>query len=367
MWRPAPSHIKRILVTGGAGFIGSNFIDLVLAHEPKIEVVCLDSLTYAGNVVNLESAVQNPRFRLIQADIRDREKLAQELSHQSFDWVFHFAAETHVDRSIHEPHVTVDTNVIGTLNLLDFFKAAWQGKGGHHRFIHIGTDEVYGSIAHGSFSESSPYAPSSPYSASKAAADHLVRAYFHTFGFPGLVTQCTNNYGPRQHPEKLIPLMILHAQSGKNLPIYGDGAQRRDWLFVKDHCHGVWLAANCGEPGQVYCLSGGEELTNLQIVHQIIKEVSNLTEKPEAELETLMTHVEDRPGHDRRYALDSSRARAELGWTPNTSFAEGFKQTVAWYLQNSNWCVAAQGTEYESWLATHYKPNQAPDRVGGIQ
>lgn len=358
MWRSAPSEVKRILVTGGAGFIGSNFVDLVLEKEPLLEVDCLDSLTYAGNVVNLEKAVQNPRFRFIQADILDHNRLEDQLGGRGYDWVFNFAAETHVDRSIHEPRVTVGTNVMGTLNLLEFFRARWAGQEPQNRFIHISTDEVFGSIEKGSFSEGSRYAPSSPYSASKAASDHLVGAYYHTFGFPGIVTQCTNNYGPRQHPEKLIPLMILHANEGKKLPIYGDGGQWRDWLFVQDHCVGVWLAATNGEPGRSYCLSGGQELTNLEIVHLIIEELSQLTGEPINKLQSLITHVQDRPGHDRRYALDSALARKELGWKPVVPFQEGFRETVRWYLSHLDWCESVQNTEYAAWLKTHYHQGQ---------
>ncbi len=357
MLERAPSQVKQILVTGGAGFIGSNFIDLVLESNHGVSVVCLDSLSYAGNVVNLESAVKHPNFAFVKADLCDGDGLGSALDPFDFDWVFHFAAETHVDRSIHEPKITVMTNVIGTLNLLEYFRGHWLNEDQcHKRLVHISTDEVYGSIQDGLFSETSRYKPSSPYSASKAGSDHLVTAYFTTFGLPTLTTWCTNNYGPRQHPEKLIPLMTIHALEGKPLPVYGDGLQVRDWLHVHDHAAGVWQTALRGKVGEGYCFSGGLEstVTNLDVVNQILGAVSAHLKVEKSELDGLITHVEDRLGHDRRYALDSRKAAAELGWTPKVPFQSGFAKTVEWYLNNPEWMREVQGTDYKDWLSRNY-------------
>lgn len=354
-WPQPPISVRKVLITGGAGFIGSTLIEEIIRQFPHLEVVCLDALTYAGNRANLESFASCENFKFIQTDLRDAQGTFEALKEESPDWVFHLAAETHVDRSIQHPADAVSTNVVGTLNLLEACRAAWGSNSGERRFIHVSTDEVFGSIENGANSELSRYDPSSPYSASKAGSDHLVRAYVRTYGFPAMITWCTNNYGPRQFPEKLIPLMIFNALEGRKLPVYGDGLHSRDWLFAADHAEGLWRAAISGQIGEGYCFGGGEQLTNLQIVKEIVRLAAAHAHSSEAGMEGLIEFVADRPGHDRRYALDSSKARENLQWTPQTAFQEGFSKTFTWYLQNRSWLEAVKSPQYDQWIKVNYQ------------
>jgi dTDP-glucose 4,6-dehydratase len=320
----------KLLVTGGCGFIGSNFILHMLSSNKDCNIVNLDALTYAGNPDNLASVENDKRYTFIKADICDRNACAAVFEKHDVDAVVHFAAESHVDRSIQGPEAFVLTNVLGTQNLLETAKNAWKGAFENKRFVHISTDEVYGTLgAKGSFSETTPIAPNSPYSASKAGSDLVARAYFETFGFPVIITRCSNNYGPLQFPEKLIPLMITNALRGIPLPVYGDGLNIRDWLHVTDHCSAIAMALAKGKPGQVYNIGGSNEWHNIDIVKLILKELG----KPES----LITFVQDRLGHDRRYAIDAGKIKRELGWKPAVKFDDGIRMTVKWYLENKGW------------------------------
>jgi len=348
--------VDTIVVTGGAGFIGANFVRHALAHG-EARVVVFDKLTYAGNLESLADVATSPRYSFVQGDIADREAVRALLRAQRPSAVVNFAAETHVDRSIDDPASFVLTNVTGAFELLE---AARQHLREHpqdgFRLLHVSTDEVYGTLgATGAFSEATPYAPNSPYAASKAGADHLVRAYHETFGLPVLLTNCSNNYGPFQFPEKLIPLMILNAVEGRKLPIYGDGGNVRDWLYVDDHCEGILLVLRKGAPGSKYNIGGGNERTNLQVVDALCAALD--AELPAAKnpalasagmrsYAELKTFVPDRPGHDRRYAIDASKIRADLGWTPRHAFESGLRETVRWYLANKPWCEAVQSGKY---------------------
>jgi dTDP-glucose 4,6-dehydratase len=345
---------RSILVTGGAGFIGSNFVRLLLA-ESEARVVVLDKLTYAGHLESLADVESHPRFRFVEGDIADRELLRRLFAAEPFDAVVNFAAESHVDRSIDGPREFVHTNVVGTFELLEASRRHAAGREGF-RFLHVSTDEVYGTLGEdGLFSEETPYAPNSPYAATKASADHLVRAWHHTFGLPAIITNCSNNYGPYQFPEKLIPLMLLNAADGKPLPIYGDGGNVRDWLYVEDHCRGILLVLERGVPGEKYNLGGGNERTNLEVVDticELLEEMRPASTNPAlaaqgiASYRDLRRFVPDRPGHDRRYAIDASKVRRELGWQPRFSFEDGMRATVAWYLANAAWCAAVLGRGY---------------------
>jgi dTDP-glucose 4,6-dehydratase len=348
-----------IVVTGGAGFIGSNFVRLLM-RQTAARVVVLDNLTYAGNLLSLADVSGDARFVFVRGDIADRTLVAQVYREHRPMWVVNFAAESHVDRSIDGPRAFVETNISGTFELLDaarVYLAALDPAGrGRFRFLHVSTDEVYGSLgASGRFTETTPYAPNSPYAASKAAADHLVRAYHETYGLPALITNCSNNYGPFQYPEKLIPLMILNALEGRPLPIYGDGGNVRDWLYVEDHCEGILLVLQRGRPGGKYNLGGDNERTNLELIDRLCAVLDDL--QPPAHNPTvagralgsyaaLKTFVQDRPGHDRRYAIDASLVRQELGWRPRHDFEAGLRATVAWYLANRSWCDAVQAGRY---------------------
>jgi dTDP-glucose 4,6-dehydratase len=334
--------MRTLLVTGGAGFIGGNFIHFVMG-ESDCQVVNLDKLTYAGNLDTLASLAGNSRHVFVQGDIGDRALVSRLLRDYQVDTVVNFAAESHVDRSIDGPAEFVTTNVVGTFNLLDCARAHWSDLGhqakASFRFLHVSTDEVYGSLGStGAFTETTPYAPNSPYSASKAASDHLVRAWFHTYGLPVLTTNCSNNYGPYQFPEKLIPLMILKAQRGEPLPIYGDGGNIRDWLYVMDHCRAIWRVLEAGRPGEVYNVGGNSERTNLQVVDTLCALLDELLPdsayRPHASLKSF---VADRPGHDRRYAIDASKLKGELGWEPQETFESGMRRTVEWYLGHPEW------------------------------
>jgi dTDP-glucose 4,6-dehydratase len=333
----------KILVTGGAGFIGSNFILYLMKRHPDYEVINLDALTYAGNLENLESVQNHSKYTFVKADITDREKV-ESLFGQDIDAVVHFAAESHVDRSIMDPDIFVKTNILGTQVLLDAAK-----KFNVSKFVHVSTDEVYGTLGEtGFFTETTPLAPNSPYSASKAGSDLLVRAYHETFGMNVNITRCSNNYGPFQFPEKLIPLMISHALQDKALPVYGDGLNVRDWLYVEDHCQAIDLVLHQGKSGEVYNIGGNNERTNLQIVRTILAELG----KPES----LITFVKDRPGHDRRYAIDAGKIRAELGWQPQYPFETGIKKTIQWYLDHQDWWKRIESGQYQEYYAKQYGP-----------
>lgn len=347
--------MARLLVTGGAGFIGANFVHHWRRRKANDEIIVLDALTYAGNRANIEGV---EAVELVVGDICDTQLVTRLLIEREIDTIVHFAAESHVDRSINGPDAFVTTNVVGTHSLLKAGKAAWldRGTGRQHRFHNISTDETYGSLMPEDppFSELSPYAPNSPYSASKAGADHLVRAYHHTFGLETTTTNCSNNYGPYQFPEKLIPLFLIHALLGKQLPIYGDGLNIRDWLHVSDHCEAIELAIQKGRPGEVYNVGGGEELTNLAVVEAICTQVDAAFAKdpslrqrfPDAPAakgrptSDLKSFVTDRPGHDRRYAIDEAKIRNELGYAPAQDFAQGLASTIAWYIANEPWWSA---------------------------
>lgn len=330
-----------LLVTGGAGFIGSNFILYMLRKYPQYRIVNVDALTYAANLENVAAVEKDPRYSFVHADIADRDAVGK-VFRQPVDVVVHFAAESHVDRSILEPDRFVRTNVMGTQVLLDAAKAA-----GVRKFVHVSTDEVYGSLGDtGLFTETTPLAPNSPYSASKAGSDLLVRAYHETFGLPVNITRCSNNYGPYQFPEKLIPLMIANALEDKPLPLYGDGRNIRDWLHVEDHCSAIDAVIHHGRNGEVYNIGGNNEQTNLEIVRTILKQLN----KPES----LISFITDRPGHDRRYAIDGSKIRRELGWSPRFSLDAGIRQTIDWYREHTAWWQRIRSGEYRSYYAKQY-------------
>lgn len=349
-----------ILVTGGAGFIGANFIHAWLAAE-SASVVNLDKLTYAANPANLRSVEGDPRYRFVRGDIGDAARVEKLLEEHRPRAVVHFAAESHVDRSIHGPEDFIQTNMVGTFRLLEAVRAYWAKlparTGQSFRFLHISTDEVFGSLGPGDapFTERTPFAPNSPYSASKAGSDHLVRAYHHTYGLPTVTINCSNNYGPYQFPEKLIPLVILNALARKPLPVYGDGMNIRDWLYVEDHCAGIRLALSGGRPGETYNLGGNNERTNIDVVRTICRVLDEL--RPAADgkpYESLIAFVADRPGHDRRYAIDAAKSRRELGWQARETFETGIRKTVRWYLDNMEWAQAVMSGEYRKWIEKNY-------------
>jgi dTDP-glucose 4,6-dehydratase len=352
--------IKTILVTGGAGFIGTNFIRHILATRPDWRLVNLDALTYAGNLANFQdfSTSLAKRHRFIYGDIRDESLLDQLFAEESFDMVVHFAAESHVDRSILGPEVFLETNVEGTFRLLEASLKCWEEKGRPETFcfLHISTDEVYGSLgSEGYFTESTPYDPSSPYSASKAASDHFVRAYFRTYTLPTIITNCSNNFGPYQFPEKLIPLMILNIMEEKVLPVYGDGKHVRDWLYVIDHCDGLLRVLEKGRPGETYNIGGGAERQNIDVVHLLCDLLDvRLDRSGRRASRNLIQFVTDRPGHDRRYAIDATKITGELGWSPAHKFAEALEATVDWYLANLDWVEMVRSGEYRKWIEINY-------------
>ncbi len=349
-----------IVVTGGAGFIGSNFI-LQWLKTQAAPVINLDKLTYAGNPGNLESISSSPGYRFVHGDIGDR-KLVCDLLQREHPWaIVHFAAESHVDRSIHGPDDFVRTNVNGTFSLLEEARSYWSELQGEakakFRFLHVSTDEVYGSLGPDDdpFSESTAFAPNSPYAASKAAADHLVRAYHHTYGLPTLTTNCSNNYGPYQFPEKLIPLAILHAIQGKPIPVYGDGQNVRDWLFVEDHCDAIRIVLARGKAGETYNIGGRNEKPNLELVHTICSLLDELRPRdPVLPHKKLITFVQDRPGHDRRYAIDSRKIERELQWRPRETFETGLRKTIEWYLANDAWIREVTSGNYRQWIEKQY-------------
>lgn len=332
----------KILVTGGAGFIGSNFIRYMLKQHEDYKIINLDKLTYAGNLENLKDVEDNPNYIFIKGDITDKNLVESLFFSYDIDYVINFAAESHVDRSIDDAQIFLKTNVIGTQVLLDVSK-----KVNVKKFLQVSTDEVYGSLGPtGYFTEQSPLSPNSPYSASKASADLLVKAYAHTYGLPVNITRCSNNYGPHQFPEKLIPLMIINAMNDKNLPVYGDGLNIRDWIYVEDHCRAIDMVIHHGTVGEIYNIGGNNERTNIDIVKYILKEIG----KPES----LIKYVKDRPGHDRRYAIDYTKIQEELGWKPLYSFEEGMKKTIKWYLDNKGWWQKIITGEYRDYYAKMY-------------
>lgn len=354
-----------ILVTGGAGFIGANFVLEWFRHADE-DVVNVDKLTYAGNLGSLSSLRGDPRHVFLQTDIRDTESIRALLDKHRPRAIIHFAAESHVDRSIQGPAEFIGTNVVGTFGLLEearrYVESAPADLQASFRFVNVSTDEVFGSLEpdDAPATESSPYRPNSPYAASKAAADHLVRSYHHTFGLPVITTNCSNNYGPFQFPEKLIPLMILNGLQGRALPVYGDGLNIRDWLYVTDHCAALRAILEGGLPGETYNVGGDSELTNLEVVGELCALLDELA--PNAAMTNhgeLVTHVADRPGHDRRYAIDAGKLRNELGWSPSESFASGLRKTVEWYLDNGDWIAGIESGKYREWIETNYADRAA--------
>ncbi|MDA8306265.1 MAG: dTDP-glucose 4,6-dehydratase [Deltaproteobacteria bacterium] len=348
-----------ILVTGGAGFIGSNFV--LSERSQKRCIVNLDLLTYAGNPLNLRELNGAPDHIFVKGDIGDRRLVQKLLTDYQPDAVVNFAAESHVDRSIDSPESFIQTNIVGTYHLLEEARAYWKslppGRREGFRFLHVSTDEVYGSLgpADPAFTENTPYAPNSPYSASKAGSDHLVRAYYHTFGLPTIITNCSNNYGPRQFPEKLTPLILLNAIEGKPLPVYGDGLNIRDWLYVADHCEALRVVLEKGKPGETYNIGGSCEKTNIEIVEALCALLDEMApESRYAPHRSLITFVKDRPGHDRRYAVDCSRIERELGWRAKETFESGLRKTIRWYLDNREWVESIKSGAYRDWIAKQY-------------
>jgi dTDP-glucose 4,6-dehydratase len=335
--------LKKVLITGGAGFIGSNLVHY-LVNNNMAEVINVDLLTYAGNLASLKQIENNPLYHFEKADICNPEKIKSIFEKYKPDLVMHLAAESHVDRSIDGPAEFLNTNIMGTYNMLEISRSYWENldvdKKNSFRFLHISTDEVFGSLGReGIFNETTAYDPKSPYSASKASSDHLVRAWQHTFGLPTLITNCSNNYGPYQFPEKLIPVIILNALQGKPIPVYGKGENIRDWLYVEDHVSALWKVITEGQVGATYCIGGNNEKQNIDVVKIICSLMDELSENPKAARhEDLITYVKDRPGHDLRYAIDATKIKNDLGWEPATTFEEGFRKTVKWYLENLDWC-----------------------------
>lgn len=365
--------MARLMVTGGAGFIGANFVHYWVDRYPQDRIVVLDALTYAGNLASLDSVAGHEQFRFVKGDIADRDAVTALLREERVDTIVHFAAESHVDRSISGPAAFIDTNIVGTHNLLQAARTVWLGSDDapeNHRFHHVSTDEVYGSLGPSDpgFCESTPYAPNSPYSASKAASDHLVRAYHHTYGLQVSTSNCSNNYGPYQFPEKLIPLMIVNALGGKPLPVYGDGSNIRDWLYVEDHVRCIDLVIKQGAVGETYNIGGNEERANIDIVRTICEGIDRAFASdpglaarfPDAiaanggETASLVTSVKDRPGHDWRYAIDARRVRDELGFSPQHDFAAGLGKTLTWMLDNESWWRSVMDGSYRDWVATQY-------------
>ena len=350
---------RRLLITGGAGFIGSNFVHHWCQQYPSDRVVVLDALTYAGNHQNIASLSGTANFRFVLGDICDRTLVDTLLQEEEIDTVAHFAAESHVDRSILEPDAFIHTNVVGTFTLLESFRHHWEkrGKLENDRFLHVSTDEVYGSLApeDPQFTETTPYAPNSPYSASKAGSDHLVHAYYHTYGLPTLITNCSNNYGPYHFPEKLIPLMCINILLGKTLPVYGDGQNIRDWLYVGDHCRALDVVIHKGQAGQTYNIGGNNEVKNIDLVCKLCELMNELAlDLPVRPAQKLITFVKDRAGHDRRYAIDASKIKTELGWEPTENLEGGLRRTIEWYLENRSWWQPLLSQEYQAYYRQVY-------------
>jgi len=361
--------MRNVLITGGAGFIGSNFVYYLLGVEPGANLVILDALTYAGSLENLRDLPDVGRHAFVQGDICDQSLVEDAIRSRQIDTIVHFAAETHVDRSIYGPGQFVRTNVLGTFSLLEAARKVWmeewqlgEAASQQVRFHHVSTDEVYGSLSlhEPPFTETNLYAPSSPYAASKAASDHLVRAYGHTYGLPYTITNCSNNYGPYQFPEKLIPLMISNALEGRPLPVYGDGGQIRDWLYVEDHCEAIWRVLRYSNPGETYNIGGGNQPTNLSVVQTLCEILDEC--RPDAPVvphRSLVEFVADRPGHDRRYAMDITKIQRDLGWQPRHTLVAGLRKTVEWYLAHPQWVEAIRKEQnYQGWLARNYNQRQ---------
>jgi dTDP-glucose 4,6-dehydratase len=354
--------MRNVLITGGAGFIGSNFVRYLLGVEPEALIINLDALTYAGSLENLTGLPDPQRHIFVQGSICDRALVDELLRRHQIDTIVHFAAESHVDRSILGPEAFVQTNLVGTFTLLEAARRFWLGEGAISkdavRFHHVSTDEVFGALAPGepAWDETTPYEPHSPYSATKAGSDHLVRAYGHTYGLPVSITNCSNNYGPYQFPEKLIPLMILNALDGRPLPVYGDGGQIRDWLYVEDHCEALWLVLRRGTPGETYNIGGGNQPTNLNLVKTLCEILDErLPDSPHAPHDRLIQFVADRPGHDRRYAMDITKIQRELGWQPRQSISSGLLKTVEWYLTHPDWIDAIRKQhDFQGWMRSNY-------------
>lgn len=347
---------RNILITGGAGFIGSHVVELFVKKYPGDNIYNLDLLTYAGNLANLSEVESAPNYKFIKADICDYNEMCTVFSNYKIDSVIHLAAESHVDRSIDNPFEFAQTNVMGTLSLLQAAKNYWKGSYEGKLFYHISTDEVYGSLDNGGyFLETTPYDPKSPYSAAKASSDHFVRAYNNTFGLPIIISNCSNNYGPKQFPEKLIPLFINNIRSGKNLPIYGKGENVRDWLYVVDHARAIDTIFHNGRVGETYNIGGFNEWKNVDIVHKLIEVTDRLLGRAEGASLSLITYVTDRAGHDMRYAIDSTKLKEELGWEPSLQFEEGIEKTVKWYLDNQSWLENVTSGEYQQYYKKHYR------------
>ncbi|MEM7556414.1 MAG: dTDP-glucose 4,6-dehydratase [Cyanobacteria bacterium P01_A01_bin.84] len=359
--------IRRLLVTGGAGFIGSNFVDHWCNNYPRDRVVVLDALTYAGNRANLHQWEDQENFRFVRGDICDTSLVEELLQAEDISTIVHFAAESHVDRSILEPRAFVETNVMGTLTLLNAFRDRWMsgGKSDNYLFLHVSTDEVYGSLNSVDlpFTETTPYAPNSPYSASKAGSDHLVRAYHHTYQLPTIITNCSNNYGAYQFPEKLIPLMCINMICGKPLPIYGDGKNVRDWLYVEDHCRALDVVIRKGKAGETYNIGGNNEVENIQLVQTLCSLMDELADDlslPVTPCTDLIQFVKDRPGHDRRYAIDASKMKHQLGWTPTVDITSGLRLTAQWYLSHRSWWQSLLSAEYQTYYDSVYGNGHRP-------
>ena len=350
--------MKTFLITGGAGFIGSNFLNLFVPRYPEYNFINLDKLTYAANLLNLKNIENLPNYTFEQGDIADHSCVNKIFIQYNPDIVVHFAAESHVDRSIIGPAEFVQTNIIGTFNLLEACRKNWSDSLSKNKlFHHVSTDEVYGSLSLNDtnlFTEVTPYTPHSPYSASKASSDHLVRAYYHTYGIPIKITNCSNNYGPYQFPEKLIPLMILNALNNKPLPVYGKGENIRDWLYVKDHCEAIWTVIQKGVIGETYNIGGNNEWKNIDIVNKICDILAEEFKKNPLSIKKLITFVKDRPGHDLRYAIDSTKIKSELHWQPRETFETGLRKTIRWYLNNKTWIDTIKTGAYKTWLANNY-------------
>jgi dTDP-glucose 4,6-dehydratase len=357
--QPSSRNPRHILITGGAGFIGSNFVHHWCEHYKSDRVIVLDALTYAGNRNNLKNLETLENFRFVQGDICDRPLIDALLAEEEIDTVAHFAAESHVDRSILGPDAFVRTNVVGSFTLLDGFRQHWLRRGQlqSDRFLHVSTDEVYGSLGPDdpAFSETTPYAPNSPYSASKAGSDHLARAYYHTYQMPTIITNCSNNYGPYHFPEKLIPLMCINILLGKPLPVYGDGQNIRDWLYVRDHCSALDVVIHKGEPGETYNIGGNNEVKNIDLVHMLCDLMDELApDLPVRPSKELITFVKDRAGHDRRYAIDATKIKTELGWSPSVTVEGGLRQTIEWFLAHEDWWRTLLSKEYQEYYARVY-------------
>ncbi|HEX7071085.1 MAG TPA: dTDP-glucose 4,6-dehydratase, partial [Rhodothermales bacterium] len=346
---------ERILVTGGAGFIGSNFLLRMVPRYPEVQFVNLDLLTYAGNLMNLTAIQDAPNYVFVQGSVDDPDLVASLFEQHAFTTVVHFAAESHVDRSILDPLSFVKTNALGTVVLLDAARRAWKGSEAQRRFYHVSTDEVFGSLgSEGYFTETTPYDPRSPYSASKAASDHFVRAYGHTYGLPFVLSNCSNNYGPFQFPEKLISLAILNALQMKEVPVYGEGRNVRDWLYVGDHCEAIDLILRRGKNHETYVIGGGAERMNIELVQVLLDVVDEVTGREPGTGRSLIRFVKDRPGHDFRYAMDFTRLRTELGWQPQHTLEDGLRETVRWYIDNQAWLDAVNSQTYREYYATQY-------------